>query len=236
MYIEIHQKDKTLITEIEKTFSVFHPLVEYEMLYKSDNYFESSFVQFLDREELDYSLKAIFPRIGNNKTGILNQVIASKDLKTKRYFLFSYWRNFSDDPKSIYDKYMEVAKAIDVRYANNVGYGFETDRGHYFLKYGRPSNIVTVVDEPSAPPYEIWIYNYMPETQETNVRFLFYNPSLVSNDFRLLHSTCRGEVSNPRWELELYIDDTQGQNNNFLDGRTTQDNFNRNARRFFTDL
>jgi len=235
MFIEVHKKDKSLVGRVEKTFSVFHPLVDYKILYQSDSQFETAFVQFLDRETLDYSLKAIYPRIGNNKTEILNQIIASKDLKSKRYFLFNYWSNFSNDPKAIYDQYMEVVRAIDLRYANNVGHGFETDRGYYFLKYGRPNNIITVEDEPSAPPYEIWIYNFMPETQETNVRFLFYNPSLVANDFKLLHSTCRGEINNPRWEVDLYIDDTQGQNNNYLDARTTQDNFNRNARRYFTD-
>jgi hypothetical protein len=68
------------------------------------------------------------------------------------------------------------------------------------------------------------------------VRFLFYNPSLVTNDFQLLHSTCRGERFNPRWEVDLYSDDNLGQNNNYLDARTTEDNFNRNARRYFSDL
>ena len=76
----------------------------------------------------------------------------------------------------------------------------------------------------------------MPETQETNVKFLFYNPSLVANDFQLLHSTCRGERQNPRWEVDLYLDDTQGQTDNYLEARTTQDNFGRNARRYFSDL
>ena len=236
MFIEIHQKDKTLVTQVVKTFSVFHPLVDYKILYEGDSFFETSFVQFLDIETLDYSLKAIFPRIGNNMTEILNQIISSDDIRSKRYYLFNYWNSFSNDPKAIYDKYMEVAKAIDLRYANNVGHGFESDRGYYFMKYGRPDNIVAVEDEPSAPPYEIWIYNYMPETQETNVRFLFYNPSLVANDFQLLHSTCRGERFNPRWEVDLYIDDNLGQNNNYLDARTTEDNFNRNARRYFSDM
>ncbi len=237
MYVEVHKKDKTLVAQVEKTFSVYHPLVDYKILYEGDKVFETSFVQFLDEESVEYGLKAIYPRVGNHMTETLNQIISSKDIRSKRYFLFSYWNNFSDDPKAIYDQYMEVAKAIDLRYANNVGHGFESDRGYYFLKYGRPDNIVSVEDEPSAPPYEIWIYNYMPETQETNVRFLFYNPSLVANDYQLLHSTCRGERHNPRWEVDLYFDDNLGgQNENYLDARTTEDNFNRNAKRYFSDM
>jgi len=237
MVIEVHKKDKSKVSQISKTFSVHHPLVDFKLKYRADETFETSFVQFLDTEALDYSLKAVFPRVPNNMTEVLNQIIASKDLVTKRYFLYNYWISFSaDNPKAMYEKYMEVAKAIDRRYINNVGHGFESDRGYYFLKYGRPDNIVSVEEEPSAPPYEIWIYNYLPETQQTNVKFLFYNPSLVTNDYQLLHSTCRGERNNPRWEVDLYSDDFQGQNNNYHDARTTQDNFNRNARRYFSDL
>ena len=237
MIIEVHKKDKSKVSQISKTFSVHHPIVDFKLKYRADETFETSFVQFINTEALDYGLKAVFPRVPNNMTEVLNQIIASKDLVAKRYFLYNYWISFSaDNPKAMYEKYMEVARAIDRRYINNVGHGFESDRGYYFLKYGRPDNIVSVEEEPSAPPYEIWIYNYLPETQQTNVKFLFYNPSLVTNDYQLLHSTCRGERNNPRWEVDLYSDDFQGQNNNYHDARTTQDNFNRNARRYFSDL
>lgn len=237
MIIEVNKRDKSIVTKLSKTFSVHHPLTDFKLAYRADETFETSFVQFLDTDALDYGLKAVYPRVQNNMTEVLNQIIKSKDLETKRYFLYNYWISFSpDDPKSMYEKYMEVAGAIDRRYANNVGHGFESDRGYYFLKYGRPDNIIDVEEEPSAPPYEIWIYNYLPETQQTNVKFLFYNPSLVTNDYQLLHSTCRGERNNPRWEVDLYSDDFQGQNSNYLDARTTEDNFNRNARRYFNDF
>jgi hypothetical protein len=35
------------------------------------------------------------------------------------------------------------------------------------------------------------------------VRFVFYNPDLVTNDFQLLHSNAIGEVSNYQWRLQL---------------------------------
>ncbi len=233
---EIRIKDKTLIKSSSKSFSVYHPQVDYQLKYQGDTKFETAFVQFLDGDELDYALKAIYPRVGNTMTEALNVIIKSEDLLTKRYFLYHFWSGFSaTNPKEVYEKYMKVAKAIDQRYANNVGYGFESDRGYYFLKYGRPDDIVFVEDEPSAPPYEIWIYNYMPETQETNVRFLFYNPSLASNDFILLHSTCRGERNNPRWEVDLYSDDYNATSEHYIDARRVNEGFNRNARRFFSD-
>jgi len=131
---------------------------------------------------------------------------------------------------------MEIAKAVDKTYQRNVGFGFESDRGYIFLKYGKPNNIVSVEDEPTAPPYEIWIYNYLEETKQTDVKFLFYNKTLAANDMQLLHSTVRGEYSNPRWELELYGNDPNTASINQIDGRNASPGFNRRAREYFTDF
>jgi hypothetical protein len=65
------------------------------------------------------------------------------------------------------------------------------------------------------------------------VKFLFYNPSLGHNDYKLLHSTCRGELNNPAWEVELYSKSPNERIGNTIDARNVQDNFNRNARRYF---
>jgi len=236
LQIQINNKEKKNLYSYDQYFSVIHPGADYNARYSGDKKFETSFVKSMDNTELDYALKAIYPRVGNHMTESLNYIIASKETKVKRMFLYSFWSGFNpDNPKAVYNKYMEVAKAIDLRYINNVGHGFETDRGHIFLKYGRPDEMVVVEDEPSAPPYEIWIYNELRETRQTRVKFLFYNPSLVANDFRLLHSTCRGERNNPRWEVDLYADDFSSPTDNYIDGRTVQDNYNRNARRIFSD-
>lgn len=236
--IEIVDKEKNVSFYKEERFAVYHPLTDYKSTYESDSEFRTSFVQLLDEGEVNYALKAIFPRVGNNKTGILNDVIWGNDLKVKRYFLYDYWSQYSlTNSKDVYDKYMEVARAIDLKFANNVGHGFETDRGYVFLKYGKPDDYIAVEDEPSAPPYEIWVYNHLKETNQTNVKFLFHNPSLVTNDFTLLHSTCRGEISNPRWELELYKDDNvSAPTDNRVDASQSGDGYHRNARRYFTDL
>ena len=228
LHCEIYNRDKVLLDAYSSHFAVQHPIVDLKNNYEKDQMFETSFVQILAEEELNYSLKAIAPLVGNDLSETLNFVISSDDLKAKKYFLYSFWLNMSKtNSREMYNKYMEVAKAVDTRYSNNVGHGFQTDRGFYFLKYGRPDDIVKVEEEPSAPPYEIWIYNYVPLTQQTNVKFLFYNPSLAGNDFILLHSTCRGEINNPNWEFDLYRDAFD----NYDD-----DSFNKNARRYFNDF
>ena len=130
-----------------------------------------------------------------------------------------------------FESYMRIAKVVDYTYQSGFGFGFETDRGWVFLKYGKPNDVIEVEDEPSAPPYEIWFYNTFPATHQTNVRFLFYNPSLTRNGHELLHSTARGEVNNARWEVELYKDatlETPGVNETEMG-----DNVHRNARTYF---
>ena len=97
------------------------------------------------------------------------------------------------------------------------------------MKYGKPSDVITVEDDSDAPPYEIWSYNDFPQTQQSNVKFLFYNPSLATGQFTLLHSTAKTEVNNPRWEIQLY--DGVTEDNKALDyGRASSAEYQSAAR------
>ncbi len=106
------------------------------------------------------------------------------------------------------------------------------------MKYGKPNDIVAVDDDPVAPPYEIWVYYNFPKTNQKNVKFLFYNPSLAGEDFIMLHSTARGEINNPRWERTLYSRNAgeQYEGDNYHDATTMQRNVARNARTYFEDF
>ena len=131
---------------------------------------------------------------------------------------------------------MQLAAAVDKEYHSAFGYGFETDRGHILLKYGFPDDKIAVKDEPSAPPYEIWFYHDFPATNQSDVRFLFYNPSLAGGDYTLLHSTATGEVHNARWQMILYSDAiTEPEAGDFINARDVRDNINRRAVEYFHD-
>jgi GWxTD domain-containing protein len=168
----------------------------------------------------------------------MNTLIRENKPDAMRLYLFSFWaKENPNNPEEGYKAYMKVARAIDDKFQSGFGHGFETDRGYVFMKYGAPSDAVTVENDPSAPPYEIWTYHQFPRTGQNNVKFLFYNPSLATNGFILLHSTARGEVNNPRWEVELYrnapneLDDTD-----YFGGSQMQDNTGRHARRLMRDF
>jgi GWxTD domain-containing protein len=190
------------------------------------------FALHIPDDSLDYYIRAVAPIANSLDVEAMNTILDKGSPKSKRYFLHKFWTKRSGKLAGVdCSKYMRVAIAVDKTYQSGFGYGFETDRGHIFLKYGQPSDIISVEDEPSAPPYEIWFYTSMPQTRQSNVRFLFYNPSLVRNEFKLLHSTAIGEVQNSRWEVELYKDatlETPG-----VDESIMGDNVHRNARTYF---
>lgn len=193
---------------------------------------DDSFVRQLPEDSLNYFLRAHLPVVSSMDADVINQLVRTGSPKARRFFLHRYWTGQSGRMAAAgFAAYMRVARYVDDLFRSGFGYGFETDRGHIFLKYGRPDDIIAVEDEPSAPPYEIWFYNDFPMTRQSDVRFLFYNPTLAKNAFTLLHSTAIGSVRNPRWEVELYKDatlETPGVND-----RVMGDNVHRNARRYF---
>lgn len=193
------------------------------------------FVGEMDEEELVYALKAITMQIDNNDGELVNTLVKEKKLSAMRLYLFSFWAQENPiNPERAYQDYMEVARAIDQKFQNGFRHGFETDRGYVFMKYGAPSDYVNVETDPYAPPYEIWFYNDFPQTNQANVKFVFYNPSLVMNGFLMLHSTARGEINNPRWEVELYRDSNQDPTNgSFIDGTQMGDGVGKAARRIY---
>jgi GWxTD domain-containing protein len=171
--------------------------------------FKNAFVKSLPADSLDYFMRAMAPIVNSLEVDAMNILLREGTEQTKRYFIYRYWTNVADKLAGpAFSEYMKVARVIDFEYNAGFGYGFETDRGHAYLKYGKPDEIIAEEAEPSAPPYEIWFYTTFPATHQQNVRFLFYNPSLAHNAYSLLHSTARGEVYNPLWEKELYRDAT----------------------------
>jgi GWxTD domain-containing protein len=135
----------------------------------------------------------------------LNILVRNRDEKYQRVFLHNFWFvQDQENPEKTYNEYMEVARAVDNMFKNGFGPGFESDRGYFFLKYGRPDDKVEVLNEMATFPFEIWIYDRIEYLSQTNVRFIFYNTTLVPNGHRLLHSTAVGELSNPQFKTSLF--------------------------------
>ncbi|MCB0693404.1 MAG: GWxTD domain-containing protein [Lewinellaceae bacterium] len=240
---EVRDQELNLLNTTHVDFQRSNPYLQQEEAVASSqpNLTEDadSFLIALNEEELTYSLRSIAARVADKDVEVLNAAIKNPSLEAKRHMLFHFFTGMNANrPDKAYEEYMEVVRKVDQKFRSGFGYGFETDRGYILMKYGQPNDIVTVEDEPHAPPYEIWIYDDFPYTGQRNVKFLFYNPNLTPNDFVLLHSTARTERQNPRWEIELY--EKAGASGisgtNIQDATGVTDQFYRNARRYFNDF
>ncbi len=236
--VSVKDGDKVLSSKAV-SFQRLNPYIEPDFD-QADNFdLESTFVDDLSVDELIYGLRALMPKISSTDAKILNNILSTADPVKMRTRLFSYWANRDPNkPKAAYDKYMEVAKAVDNQFNSGFGHGFESDRGFIFLKYGRPTNMISVTDEPESAPYEIWFYDQFPFTGQSDVKFLFYNPSYAAGQYELLHSNARGEVDNPQWLVQLYknLDPSDIVGKDYQTTNEINEGNNRNAARYFNDF
>ena len=237
LVVELKNKAGELMSKKSIAFQRSNPYLNStrEEIAKESTGLENEFVSKMTVEELRYALRAIAMQVDDIDGELLNTIILEEKPEAMRLYLFSFWaKEDAANPERAFKNYMVIAKAIDQKFRNGFGPGFESDRGYIYMKYGVPSDIVSMETEQSAPPYEIWFYNQFPQTGQNNVKFLFYNPSLATNGHVLLHSTARGEISNPMWEVELYKDaPNEVQGNNTFESTQMQGNMGRHARRLF---
>jgi GWxTD domain-containing protein len=154
-----------------------------------------------------------------------------KGLKTKsdtaaiRSFFVKFWRERDKlNPYMAFAVYNQNAIFAEKNFKSVIKKGYKTDRGRTLLKYGSPDYVSPYVDEQGAYPYEIWQYYKL--KSQGNVRFIFYNPTQVENDYILLNSDAIGETKNPNWKQYIYRKinkDTQ------FDHNATPDNFGNHA-------
>ncbi len=234
--VEVRNNANQLLATRSLSFQRSNPLFQIDESKITDEMVEQQFVQNLDETALRYALRAIGVLATGSESETLKNILSSNDLKQMRFYLFRHFvRRDPNNPQDAYNNFMQVAAAAHERFKSGFRHGFETDRGRAYLRFGRPDDLIHVEDDPAAPPYEIWVYYNFPETNQRNVKFLFYNPSLAGEDFILLHSNARGEINNPRWERVLYARNAgeEYQGDNLHDATTMKRNVNRNARVYF---
>lgn len=203
--VEVRNRENQLLSRKTKRFQRSNPYLEFNEEDITKEAIQDEFVQNMNAKELEYALRAIAVILNDQDGDHLNMLIRKRDVEAQKLYLFSYWVQQNPvQPYRAYIDYMKIAQAIDDQFDSGFGYGFETDRGYVYMKYGQPSDILREINDPSAPPYEIWSYNDFPATNQNLVKFIFYNPSLSPGNYVMLHSTARGEVNNPNWQQQIY--------------------------------
>jgi GWxTD domain-containing protein len=231
----LDKKKRSLATDALFVF-IKNTLGDINALDPINSVYQNTFVGLMDSAEVVYALKAIVPITNYKMMSIVNYVIEDGNFESQKYYLHKHWNEaYPGFEEQTYSKYMEIVRVVDEDYNSSVGHGFQTDRGYIYLKYGKPNKFINVIDEPNTPPYEIWYYNHLEETNQPNVRFIFFDPLQVNN-YELLHSTCFGEKSNEAWETILYKFNEDQIIGHRIQATEVEPGFGRRAKKLFNDF
>jgi GWxTD domain-containing protein len=199
-------KDSTLLLTQKGFFQRnnsprFSSEIQYDQVITANTFVDD----MTDRRVLQDNVLSLYPIASRVEQGFIEQRLKNlSDDELKKYF-FSFW--FRRNPHNPEGEWLNYKKRVDYvqnQYGSKQVRGYRTDRGRIYLKYGPPSMIKDNSMDPQTKPYQIWQYTNI--GSEVNVKFVFYSPAEVSNDYELLHSTKQGEAHNSMWQRIL----TQG--------------------------
>ncbi|MFZ7116621.1 MAG: GWxTD domain-containing protein [Bacteroidota bacterium] len=154
-------------------------------------------------DTLVYLIDVLYPISNSQELNIETNQMDLRDVRSMQRFLYYFWsKRNPQNPQLAWEEYMVQVMKVNNSYAALNSRGYQTDRGRVYLQYGPPSTEPVVVNnDPESYPYEIWHY-YKIEHQ-TNKKFVFYSPDMVTRNYKLLHSDLSTEIHNDRWELVL---------------------------------
>lgn len=163
---------------------------------------DPAFQASISNDSVAFYLASLYPIAKNQESRNISDILKTKDLQKQRRHIQAFW--LVTAPKNAYEawlKYKGQVQLVQRLYSNNFQDGFETDRGRVYLQFGSPSSLIVRETSASEYPYEIWQYDKI--GIYSNRRFIFYNPDLVNNTHRLLHSDMLGEIKNQGWQQVL---------------------------------
>jgi GWxTD domain-containing protein len=229
LVLELRDKDNKIIAFKKTYFQRGNPVTRsaVEILAAAENDVESSFVaRFKSSDSLTDLLRSTRPIASDIENSIAENDIKSKDIKAMQRRLLIFWGTHApSNPELGFETYTEQVQAVQHSFGTKLQRGYNTDRGRVYLKYGVPSSRQIMDKEPGAYPYEIWTY-YQLADKQTNRKFVFYEPDLVTNNYILIHSDAKGEIYNTGWELIIYKRNSRSTN---LDDTQSPDHYGGNA-------
>ena len=162
-------------------------------------------------DSIPYYLGSLTPISKRYDSESIISLMRSTDTTYMEKYFYSFWKETNPvNPKEAWMEYKAQVHYVEKLFGTQIKRGYEADRGRVHLQYGAPNAEVDRPAEPDAYPYQIWHYYRI--GQRSNVRFVFYNPDLVTNDYPLLHSDMQGELQNFRWQGVLHSRSTPNVN------------------------
>lgn len=171
----------------------------------------TTFVSNIKGDSLEKVLQALTPVASDLERNIIQNKMKNASEEMKQNFFYNFWTSRSElEPAKKWSEYHDLLVEANDMFGTKIREGYETDRGRIYVKYGKPNSVSNRPNEPSSYPYQIWHYYHLGKFN--NIRFIFYAPDLVNDDYELLHSDLRGEVNNRRWQNILHKRNSPGNN------------------------
>ncbi len=214
LVIDVRDRQNNVVLSTKKFFQRANELAEPTPVDITEIKVENTFVtKYTNRDTLAFYLSALRPICDQVEDRFIDHQLQAANLKLMQQFFFNFWEKRNEtNPESAWNEYRMNLNEVEKRYSTQQLHGYQTGRGRVYLQYGPPNSIITEKNEPSAYPYEIW--HYYKIADQTDKKFIFYNKSLMDNDYELLNSNMKGELMNPDWERELYSRDGSWSDNN----------------------
>lgn len=163
---------------------------------------DPAFQASITNDSVTFFLESLIPISKHTEVKNLIATLKTKDRELQRKHIQAFWlKTAPNNTNDAWLKYKAQVLLVQKLYSTNFQKGYETDRGRVYLQYGSPSSIMQKETSATEYPYEIWVYNKIGAF--SNKRFIFYNPDLVNNGYRLLHSDMVGELKNAGWSQAL---------------------------------
>jgi GWxTD domain-containing protein len=203
LVVDVLHKDSLLVASNTYFFQRSNPNFSLQMNDFNTVNVENTFVdQIKDTVQLLEYVRFLFPistPVEKDFYILRMNTISAESLKK---FFYAFWlKRDPVNPENAWLEYLAKVKHANKEFGCKLVQGYRTDRGRVYLQYGPPTSIVESPFDSHSYPYEIWHYYYC--VDQSNVKFVFWNTDLVSNDYELLHSDKRGEMQDPMWQIRL---------------------------------
>lgn len=201
--VELYNEQDSLLLIDKVFFQKSNPSVQLDLSRYDDVVIDKSFVAAMtDRKVLEENIMCLYPISSTVEREFFDKRMKMVSTEQLQRFFYSFWlaRN-PNNPEEEWKKYSKLVSYVQERFGSKQVKGYRTDRGRVYLQYGQPNEIKEIPSDPVTVPYEIWHYYYLDD--QSNVKFVFYDPAFVGNDYELLHSNKYGELHDANWKMKL---------------------------------
>lgn len=209
--VNVISKENDTVSTETVYFQRRNDAIPQKLLSSDDIEIDASFLANVGTDSIEYYLNSLMPISPRYEYETIRKMLKEGDTTKMQNYFYAFWKETDPiEPYASWLKYKEQVYYAEKMFGTQIKKGFETDRGRTHLKYGSPNSVIDRPNEPSAYPYQIWHYYRI--GQRSNIRFVFYNPDLVTNDYPMLHSDLPGEIQNYNWQQDLHQRDSPASN------------------------